>query len=78
MLRKLPAAVVMLIAALILVSAPASAQELYDGSTPTTGTNSHEVITTIENGTECRRHSPYTDSGIGRCPCRGRADEGTV
>ncbi len=58
MLRKLPTAVVLTIAptltSLLLVSAPASAQELYDGSTPTTGTNSHEVITTTVNGTECR------------------------
>jgi len=37
-----------------VLSAPASAQELYDGSAPTPGTNSHEVITTLENGSECR------------------------
>ncbi len=40
--------------ALAVMSVPASAQELYDGSPPTTGTNSHEVITTVTNGTECR------------------------
>ncbi len=54
MLRKLPTAVFLLIAAMLLVIAPASAQVLYDGSPPTTGTNSHEVITTVTNGTECR------------------------
>ena len=39
---------------LAVMSVPASAQEIYDGSPPTTGTNSHEVITTLVNGTECR------------------------
>ncbi len=36
--------------ALAVMGGAASAQELYDGSTPTTGTNSHEVIRTFTNG----------------------------
>ena len=49
------------LATLLLVSAPAYAVELYDGSEPTTGTNSHEVITTIVGDTECRLDDDTND-----------------
>ncbi len=50
--------------ALLLVSAPASAQEVYDGSVTTPGNNSHEVITTLEGGTECRL-ATFEGGGMG-------------